>query len=83
MIRPAGVDDTAVVGKGIGLQLYGQLIRLLQAAGLHVAVGAISLPNDSSVALHEKLGYKRAGCLREVGWKFDRWVDVGYWRLML
>jgi phosphinothricin acetyltransferase len=40
-------------------------------------LGCIALPNEGSVALHEKFGFEKIGSER-VGWKFDRWVDVGY-----
>ena len=50
--------------------------------GLHSTVGGIALPNAASVALHEKLGFTKIAHFAEVGWKFDRWVDVGYWQLI-
>jgi len=50
---------------------------------MHTAMGGIALPNDASVALHEKLGFCKVAQPNEVGNKFDRWVDVGYWQLML
>ncbi len=70
-------------GAGRGMMLYTALLDLLREQRLHVAMGVIALPNDASVALHEKLGFHRAGLFTEVGWKFGRWVDVGYWQLML
>ena len=72
-----------VLGKGAGSRIYSELLGLLKKSGYHTAIGAISLPNDRSVALHEKLGFTKTGHHREVGWKFDRWVDVGYWQLLL
>ena len=71
------------VGKGIGSQLYAELIQSLRGAGFYTAIGAISLPNEASIALHEKLGFVKTGQFKEVGRKFDRWIDVGYWQLML
>lgn len=70
-------------GRGIGTALYRALVEDLRARGLHSAIGVIALPNAKSVALHEKLGFVRIGVLSEVGWKLDRWVDVGHWQLML
>jgi L-amino acid N-acyltransferase YncA len=46
-------------------------------------LGIIALPNRASIALHEKLGFKKIGHFAEVGWKFGHWVDVGYWQLIL
>jgi phosphinothricin acetyltransferase len=48
-----------------------------------VVIGGIALPNAASVALHEKLGFEKAAYYREVGFKFDRWIDVGYWQKVL
>ncbi|HKS75638.1 MAG TPA: arsinothricin resistance N-acetyltransferase ArsN1 family B [Terriglobales bacterium] len=70
-------------GRGIGKRLYSELLSLLRARGLHVAIGGAALPNDGSVALHEKLGFERVATFRQVGFKHNRWVDVGYWQLVL
>jgi len=67
-------------GAGLGTALYARLLEDLGAAGFHCAIGGIALPNPASVALHEKLGFERAALFREVGRKFDRWIDVGYWQ---
>jgi phosphinothricin acetyltransferase len=75
-----GVD---AVGRGIGSGLYRQLIVDLRERGLHAAIGGILVPNDASVALHEKLGFQKVAHFREVGWKFGEWRDVGYWELIL
>jgi phosphinothricin acetyltransferase len=70
-------------GRGIGTALYAPLIAELKAQRLHSAVGGIALPNPASVALHERLDFEKIGHFAEVGRKFDRWVDVGYWQLIL
>ncbi|HSS97059.1 MAG TPA: arsinothricin resistance N-acetyltransferase ArsN1 family B [Terriglobales bacterium] len=70
-------------GRGIGKRLYSELLHLLRARGIHVAIGGAALPNEASVALHEKLGFKRVATFRQVGFKHDRWVDVAYWQLVL
>jgi L-amino acid N-acyltransferase YncA len=71
-----------VTRHGIGSRLYGALLSELRAQKLHAVIGIIALPNPASVALHEKLGFAQAGHFREVGWKFDRWIDVGYWQAL-
>ncbi|MDR3669675.1 MAG: GNAT family N-acetyltransferase [Holophaga sp.] len=71
------------VRKGVGASLYRTLIPELRARGFHTAMGGISLPNAASVALHERCGFKWVATLPEVGWKLERWVDVGYWALLL
>ena len=70
-------------GKGLGLDLYRSLIERLKQQEFHCALGGIALPNPASVALHEKLGFRKVGELQEVGWKMGRWVNVGYWELLL
>lgn len=70
-------------GRGIGSALYSALIPALKSQGVHALLGGIALPNEASVALHEKFGFQKTAHFREVGRKFDRWVDVGYWELLL
>lgn len=70
-------------GRGLGTQLYTALINELRRTKVHALIGGVSLPNASSVALHEKLGFQKIGHFKEVGWKFDQWIDVGYWELIL
>lgn len=72
----------AHLGRGLGTALYAPLIAELEARRLHCAVGGIALPNPASVALHEKLGFREIARFVEIGRKFDRWVDVGYWQLI-
>jgi L-amino acid N-acyltransferase YncA len=75
--------DKARLGKGIGARLYEPLLKTLRDRDLHVVMAGIALPNDGSVAIHERFGFVKVGQYREIGRKFDRWVDVGYWQLML
>ena len=71
------------IGKGIGSVLYGHLLNTLRETGYHAVIGSLALPNDESVRLHEKFGYKQTAHLKEVGKKFGKWIDVGYWELIL
>jgi phosphinothricin acetyltransferase len=70
-------------GRGIGTQLYAALFAQLKERGIHAVIGGIALPNPASVALHEKLGMRPIGQFREVGYKFGKWIDVGYWQATL
>lgn len=70
-------------GRGIGTKLYDGLFRLLEARGIKSAIGGIALPNDASVALHEKMGMKKVAEFERVGVKFGRWLNVGYWQRSL
>ena len=69
-------------GQGIGYALYKNLFDRLFNSDIHTLIATIALPNDQSVRLHEKFGFEKAGHFREVGRKFDRWIDVGYWQLL-
>jgi phosphinothricin acetyltransferase len=69
-------------GKGIGSALYAALLERLDKR-YRTIIAVIALPNPASVGLHEKFGFKQAGLLKEVGRKFDKWIDVGYWQKML
>ena len=70
-------------GKGIGFLLYQQLISAMKGLSYHSLVGGIALPNNSSIALHEKLNFKKVAHFQQIGFKLDQWVDVGYWQLLL
>jgi phosphinothricin acetyltransferase len=70
-------------GKGRGAALYRALLAELKQRGFHSALGCLGLPNEPSVRLHEKLGFRKAGHMTEAGWKFGAWADVGFWELML
>lgn len=74
---------TDQAGQGVGSQLYANLLPALQERGIHAAMGGIALPNDASVALHEKFGFKKVAHFEQVGMKFDSWIDVGYWQRIL
>jgi len=71
------------IGKGIGSDLYRELLSSLKQQSCHCVFGVIALPNETSVKFHEKFGFKKVGHLSQVGRKFDQWIDVGYWQLTL
>ena len=70
----------AAQGRGIGRRLLEELTGLLARQGFVTAIGAIALPNDGSVRLHEALGFVAAGTYRATGFKLGEWVDVGLWQ---
>jgi phosphinothricin acetyltransferase len=75
--------DRSVTGQGIGSQLYEELISRLRMKRFHAVIGGIALPNDTSIAFHVKHGFEKIAHFREVGFKFGKWIDVGYWELIL
>lgn len=68
---------------GVGRALYGELIDRLATAGFVSAYAGIALPNPASVRLHEAVGFTHVGTFPRVGYKLDRWHDVGWWYLPL
>ena len=70
-------------GQGIGKQLYRDLFNRLKVSGFTSVIAGVCLPNPGSVAIHESMGFRKAGLFRKVGRKFDRWIDVEFLQLEL
>jgi L-amino acid N-acyltransferase YncA len=70
-------------GRRVGRALYDALLALLVRQGIQVAVAGITLPNEASVALHERCGFELVGVHSRIGWKLGAWRDVGWWQLEL
>jgi phosphinothricin acetyltransferase len=66
-------------GKGRGAKLYSELLSQVSRQR-HTIIGGIALPNDASIKLHEKCGFKKVAHFSEVGRKFGNWIDVGFWQ---
>ncbi len=75
--------DSNHVGKGIGTKLKEELPKELRVISVHCVISGIALPNPASIALCEKFGFKKVAHFKEVGLKFNDWIDVGYWQLLL
>lgn len=69
--------------QGIARLLMVELIAIARAQGIHVMIAAIEAGNTASIALHEQLGFEPPVVVREVGIKFDRWLDLALMRLEL
>jgi phosphinothricin acetyltransferase len=68
--------------KGVGRMLYEKLFEELLQTDVHAIIAGIALPNNASIKLHEKFGFEKIAHFREVGFKLDKWIDVGYWELI-
>jgi L-amino acid N-acyltransferase YncA len=82
------VDVAVYVGahfqrRGIGRTLYQALFSILREQGYFKAFAGVSLPNAASVRLHESVGFRETAVFPGVGYKFGRWLDVGWWQLDL
>jgi L-amino acid N-acyltransferase len=63
-------------GKGVGTALMAEILRQAGENGTHTILARIAGGNEASIRLHESAGFKLVGIMREVGWKFGKWVDV-------
>ena len=70
-------------GRGIGGKLLVALIDHAKKSGIHSLVGGIDAANTDSIRFHEKYGFERAGLIREVAFKFDRWLDLVFMQKIL
>jgi L-amino acid N-acyltransferase YncA len=70
-------------GRGIGSLLLPALIRRAADRGLHTMIAGIDATNEASLRLHARFGFERVALFREVGWKFERWLDLAFLQLML
>lgn len=75
------VNNNAV-GMGIGKALYKKLLSKVKQNGIHNVIGGISLPNKHSVALDESFEFEKVAHFKRLGFKFKKWIDVGYWELI-
>lgn len=71
------------LGMGIGWELMEKVLEEARLTDLHSLVSGIALPNERSIALHEKAGFRKIAQFNEIGFKFNKWHDVGYWELIL
>lgn len=88
--RPKAAYDTTVeptvycrhdaTGRGVGTRLYRSLFELIATEGVHQIVAGVALPNDASVRLHERMGFRKVGVFTGVGYKFDRFWDVAWFQ---
>ncbi|MEP7203866.1 MAG: N-acetyltransferase family protein [Ilumatobacteraceae bacterium] len=82
------VEDSVYVrrdrnGQGIGKLILTELLRMAAATGFHAVFGRISASSESSIALHRSCGFELIGIEREVGRKFNKWLDVALMQALL
>jgi len=69
-----------VRSKGLGKQLYQQLLKQADDYPIATILAGVSLPNEASEGLHQSLGFHKVAELEKVGYKFGRWISVAYWQ---
>ena len=70
-------------GQGVGKRLLHEVISVAQQQDYHVLIGVIDSANASSIALHKRFGFTHAGTIRQAGFKFNRWLDIDFYQLIL
>ena len=70
-------------GQGLGQALMRPVIEHARAAGMHVLIGGVDASNAASIGLHLSLGFEQVAHFRQVGRKFDRWLDLAFMQLLL
>lgn len=70
-------------GRGLGTVVLKALIEAAHSRDLHCMIGGIDATNAGSISLHERLGFRHVGTLPQVGFKFDRWLDLAFYQLLL
>jgi len=70
-------------GRGVGTALMQRLIQSAIEQQLHAIIGGIDAGNSESIAFHQKLGFVHAGTIKEAGFKFQRWLDLAFYQLIL
>ena len=75
--------DSRRRGQGVGRMLLGALVLAAEKQDYHVMVGGIDAANTISIRLHESLGFKECGIVRQAGFKFGRWLDLAFYQLIL
>jgi phosphinothricin acetyltransferase len=70
-------------GKGVGKQMMPALLDAARALGKHAMVGGVDAANSASIHFHKGFGFVEAGRLKQVGWKFDRWLDLVFMQKLL
>lgn len=75
--------DADFRGRSIATALYTTLFELIKKQGYTNALIGITLPNEPSVAFHEKMGFELIGIYRDVGFKKGKYHSVGWWQLKI
>lgn len=73
----------AARGKGVGKLLMPPIINAAKQMGMHTVIAGIDAGNEASIRLHRHFGFEEAAHFKQVGWKFERWLDLKFLQLIL
>lgn len=74
--------DKDFLHRGIGRIMMDHMLNNIDLSRFHTIIAGIALPNEASIALHEKYGFEKISHFKEIGFKFGKWRDVGHWQLI-
>jgi phosphinothricin acetyltransferase len=74
---------TEMRGKGIGKLLIPPLVEAAKELRLHTIIASVDATNEASLKLHKRFGFEEVAHFRQVGWKFERWLDLKFLQLIL
>jgi len=69
--------------QGIASHLLEKMIEAARENGVHAIIGGVDAANDASIKLHKQFGFEEVGCLKQVGYKFNQWLDLVFVELVL
>jgi len=75
--------DKRFRGQDVGKKLLKEIISTARKQNYHVLIGGIDSQNSASIRLHQRFGFQHAGTIRQVGFKFGRWLDLDFYKLIL
>ena len=70
-------------GKGIGKLLIPPLLDASKSLGMHTVIAGIDATNEASIKLHKRFGFEEVAYFKQVGWKFERWLDLKFLQVMI
>ena len=76
-------ETSAVATDEMEKRIYEALFKKLDKGSLHVIIAGVAQPNEASARLHERFGFEKVAHFKQTGRKFNQWIDVAYWEIIL
>lgn len=83
MLQAIVLEDGVSGVRGIAKELLSQIIDVAEQNSMHTIIAGIDADNNISLELHRQYGFKEIGHVREVGYKFDKWLDLKFLQMIL
>ena len=76
-------ETSAVATDEMEKRIYEALFKKLDKGSLHAIIAVVAQPNEASARLHERFGFEKVAHFKQTGRKFNQWIDVAYWEIIL